>query len=72
VVFAPDRRRQDRELGERDQAWRERLLDRHRAERTADGGDSMTLTDIVIVDGEETRAPKRLCRPPPANRYARA
>jgi surface antigen len=41
------------------------------AERTADGGDCMIVTDIVIVDGEETRAPKRLCRSPPSNRYAR-
>ena len=31
----------------------------------------MTVTDVVIVDGEETRAPKRMCRRPPSNRYMR-
>lgn len=41
------------------------------AARTSDGGDCMTVTDVVIVDGEETRAPKRMCRRPPTNRYAR-
>jgi surface antigen len=42
-------------------------------ERTeiAGGDDCMTVTDIVIVDGEETRAPKRMCRRPPRNRYVR-
>ena len=36
------------------------------------GGDQcMTVTDVIIVDGEETRAPKRMCRRPPANRYVR-
>jgi hypothetical protein len=34
-------------------------------------GDCMTVTDIVIVDGEETRAPKRMCRRPPSTRYVR-
>jgi surface antigen len=34
-------------------------------------GDCMTVTDIVIIDGEETRAPKRMCRRPPTNRYVR-
>lgn len=33
--------------------------------------DCMTVTDIVIVDGQETRAPKRMCRRPPSNRYIR-
>jgi hypothetical protein len=41
-------------------------------ERQANGGDCMTVTDIVIVNGEETRAPKRMCRVPPARRYTRA
>ncbi len=36
-----------------------------------DGGACMTVTDIVIVDGEETRAPKRMCRRPPSTRYVR-
>ena len=34
-------------------------------------GDCMTVTDVVIVDGQETRAPKRMCRRPPSNRYVR-
>ncbi|WP_114951056.1 hypothetical protein [Sphingosinicella terrae] len=37
----------------------------------AGGGDCMTVTDIVIVDGEETRAPKQMCRRPPSTRYVR-
>lgn len=40
-------------------------------ENNAPDGDCMTVTDIVIVDGEETRAPKRMCRRPPNNRYVR-
>ena len=42
-------------------------------ERTASAGgdDCMTVTDVVIVDGAETRAPKRMCRRPPRNRYVR-
>lgn len=32
----------------------------------------MTVTDIVIIDGEETAMPKRMCRVPPSTRYARA
>jgi len=27
-------------------------------------------TDVIIVNGEETRADKRMCRRPPAARYA--
>lgn len=38
---------------------------------TAVEGDCMTVTDVVIVDGEETTAPKRMCRRPPSNRYVR-
>lgn len=34
-------------------------------------GDCMTVTDIIIVNGDETRAPKRMCRRPPSNRYVR-
>ncbi|HYJ28755.1 MAG TPA: hypothetical protein VEW25_00255 [Allosphingosinicella sp.] len=37
----------------------------------AGGGECMTVTDVVIVDGEETRAPKTMCRRPPHNRYVR-
>ncbi|MGQ0589570.1 MAG: hypothetical protein ACT4N8_08575 [Sphingosinicella sp.] len=35
------------------------------------GGECMTVTDIVIIDGEETRAPKTMCRRPPSNRFVR-
>jgi hypothetical protein len=31
----------------------------------------MTVTDVVIIDGEETSMPKRMCRVPPSARYAR-
>lgn len=34
------------------------------------GRDCITVTDVIIVDGEETRADKRMCRVPPAVRYA--
>jgi len=34
-------------------------------------GDCVTVTDIVIIEGEETRAPKRMCKRPPTNRYVR-
>ena len=37
----------------------------------SDGGQCVTVTDIVIIDGEETQAPKRMCRRPPSNRYVR-
>jgi surface antigen len=40
--------------------------------RSSEGGDDcMTVTDVIIVDGAETRAPKRMCRRPPQNRYVR-
>lgn len=35
-----------------------------------DGLQCITVTDVVIVKGEETRADKRMCRRPPAARYA--
>jgi surface antigen len=40
------------------------------ADRGAEG-DCLTVTDVVIVDGQETRAPKHMCRRPPSNRYVR-
>jgi hypothetical protein len=40
-------------------------------EQEAGGGECMTVTDIIIVDGQETRAPKRLCRRPPSQRFLR-
>ena len=30
----------------------------------------ITVSDVIIVKGEETRADKRMCRRPPAARYA--
>ena len=41
-------------------------------EKLADGGNCMTVTDVVIVDGEETMVPKRMCRARGASGYARA
>jgi len=38
---------------------------------TSGGDDCMTVTDVIIVDGEETTAPKRMCRRPPTNRYVK-
>jgi surface antigen len=35
------------------------------------GDDCMTVTDVIIVDGQETTAPKRMCKRPPSNRYVR-
>lgn len=32
--------------------------------------DCITVTDVVIIEGEETRADKRMCRPPGAARYS--
>jgi hypothetical protein len=40
-------------------------------EQEPGGGECMTVTDIVIVDGQETRAPKRMCRRPPSQRFVR-
>lgn len=40
-------------------------------EEESGGGACMTVTDIIIVDGQETRAPKRLCRRPPSQRFVR-
>ena len=36
-----------------------------------DNNPCVTVTDVIIVDGQETRAPKRMCRRPPTNRYMR-
>lgn len=41
------------------------------SEQLADGGNCMTVTDVVIVDGEETTVPKRMCRAPGASGYAK-
>lgn len=31
----------------------------------------MTVTDVVIIEGEETKLPKKMCRVPPSRRYAK-
>jgi surface antigen len=41
-------------------------------EKLADGGNCLTVTDVVIVDGEETTVPKRMCRSSGGSGYARA
>lgn len=41
-------------------------------EQLADGGTCLTVTDVVIVDGEETTVPKRMCRARGASGYAKA
>jgi surface antigen/Spy/CpxP family protein refolding chaperone len=41
------------------------------AAETSSDGECLTVTDIIIVDGEETRAPKRMCRRPPSTRFVR-
>lgn len=38
---------------------------------TSGGDDCMMVTDVIIVDGQETSAEKRMCRRPPSNRYVR-
>ncbi len=38
----------------------------------ANGASCMDVTDVVIVDGEETTVPKRMCRAKGASGYARA
>jgi hypothetical protein len=40
-------------------------------EKMADGGDCLTVTDVVIVDGEETTVPKKMCRTKGASAYAK-
>jgi hypothetical protein len=40
-------------------------------EQLADGGTCMTVTDVVIVDGEETTVPKKMCRAKGASAFAR-
>jgi hypothetical protein len=40
-------------------------------EKLADGGQCLTVTDVVIVDGEETTVPKRMCKARGASGYAR-
>jgi hypothetical protein len=40
-------------------------------EKLADGGQCMTVNDVVIVDGEETTVPKKMCRAAGASGYVK-
>lgn len=40
-------------------------------EKMADGGQCMTVTDVVIIDGEETSVPKKMCRAKGAKGFAK-
>ena len=40
-------------------------------EQLADGSQCLTVSDVVIVDGEETTVPKKMCRAKGASGYAR-
>lgn len=39
-------------------------------EASAGSADCIMVTDVIIVEGEETRAEKRMCRPPGSARYS--
>jgi surface antigen len=41
-------------------------------DKLADGSSCVTVTDVIIVDGEETTAPKRMCRKPGESGYVLA
>jgi len=41
-----------------------------RNDQDTGGLQCITVSDVIIVSGEETRADKRMCRKPPAARYA--
>ena len=41
-----------------------------RDEEVLEGADCITVSDVIIVSGEETRADKRMCRPPGSRRYS--
>jgi predicted lipid-binding transport protein (Tim44 family) len=40
-------------------------------QKLADGGQCFTVSDVVIVDGEETTVPKKMCRARGASGYAK-
>jgi hypothetical protein len=40
-------------------------------EQLADGGQCLTVTDVVIVDGQETTVPKKMCRAKGASGYVK-
>jgi surface antigen len=41
-----------------------------RRDAASGSGDCITVTDVVIIEGEETRAEKRMCRAPGSARYS--
>ena len=41
------------------------------SQQLADGGQCLTVTDVVIVDGEETTVPKRMCKARGAKGFAK-
>lgn len=41
------------------------------AQQLAGGGQCLTVTDVVIVDGEETTVPKKMCKAPGASGYVK-
>lgn len=41
-----------------------------REQPAANGAECVVVADVIIVNGEETRADKRMCRRPPSRRYA--
>jgi hypothetical protein len=41
------------------------------AQQLADGGQCLTVTDVVIVDGEETTVPKKMCKANGASGYVK-
>jgi surface antigen len=40
-------------------------------QQLADGGQCLTVTDVVIVDGEETTVPKKMCKANGASGYVK-
>jgi hypothetical protein len=66
---APDEERHDHVREDDDVAQRQDGIGA--TSNTPADGECMTVTDVVIVDGQETRAPKRMCRRPPNNRFVR-
>jgi hypothetical protein len=41
-------------------------------QKLADGSECLTVTDVIIVEGEETTVPKKMCRAKGASGYVRA
>ena len=41
------------------------------SQQLADGGQCLTVTDVIIVDGEETTVPKRMCKARGAKGFAK-